>query len=228
MRRLVFVLTMVAMLVVAGPVAASHSGPEELARGRGAVQSTSDVTTGFFAEVCQFGFCFGVFQLATIRTVTETNQTFDFDARLATQTSAHLTTDAHGHMKLNHTSTRTVTVTLDPTIGFVCTDPTFQTIPACPTPGTTTTSEAATVSADVTCLRVVQNRAAIGGHVTKWSGSLPPTRGLLFNATDNTIAGQQLTPDRFLGAFSATVPDICPTPAADQPITKGDIYVQQS
>ena len=80
----------------------------------------------------------------------------------------------------------------------------------------------------MTCLNVVQNRAAIGGHVVKFSGDFPPTRGMLFNATDNTVARQQPAPDEFMGTFVTDVPQTCPAPGADAPITSGDVYVKQS
>ena len=94
--------------------------------------------------------------------------------------------------------------------------------------GSNTTTKQATATADVTCLDVDQNRAAIGGHVVKFSGDFTPTRGMLFNATDNTVARQQTAPDEFIGTFVNDVPETCPPPGADSPITSGDVYVDQS
>jgi hypothetical protein len=53
-------------------------------------------------------------------------------------------------------------------------------------------------------------------------------RGLLFNVTDNTIAGLQPAPDQFSAAYLADAPQECPAPSADHPITSGDIFVDQS
>ena len=112
---------------------------------------------------------------------------------------------------------------------FCNNDPNFYVSGGCPAlSGPSTVTEQATATADVTCLNVVQNRAAIGGHVVKFNGDFTPTRGLLFNATDNTVARQQTAPDRFRGTFVTDVPQTCPPPGADSPITSGDVYVDQS
>ena len=97
-----------------------------------------------------------------------------------------------------------------------------------PALGANTVTQQARATADVTCLNVVHNRAAIGGHVVKFIGNFTPTRGLLFNCTDNTIARQHVAPDQFLGIFVTDVPQTCPVPGADAPITSVDVYVQQS
>jgi hypothetical protein len=70
--------------------------------------------------------------------------------------------------------------------------------PPCPTPShTALPAQNADVTAEVTCLQVVNNTAAVGGHVIKFTGNFTPTRGLLFNRVDNTVAGQQPAPDLF-------------------------------
>lgn len=129
-------------------------------------------------------------------------------------------------MKINYAATTTTVVT---SISSICNNSFFVVVGGCPVPSTTTApTQTATATADVTCLNTVQNRATVGGHVTKFSGNFTPTRGLLFNGTDNTIAGQQVAPDQFARAFMTDVPVVCPPPSADHPITSGDVYVQQS
>jgi hypothetical protein len=84
--------------------------------------------------------------------------------------------------------------------------------------------------AEVTCLRVVNNTAMIGGRVTHLSGNATPARGLLFNVVDNDIANYPFSPlDEFSYTFASQVPQICPVPAFfGSPITQGDIVVEQS
>ena len=79
---------------------------------------------------------------------------------------------------------------------------------ALPLSGPSDVTEQATATADVTCLNVVQNQAAIGGHVVKFSGDFTPTRGLLFNATDNTSLGSRLLPTSSWAPLSPTCPDM--------------------
>jgi hypothetical protein len=133
-------------------------------------------------------------------------------------------------MKLAYKSTVTTTVVADAIYYDYCNNvyPPFYVVGGCPAVGSSTTTKQATATADVTCLNVVQNRAAIGGHVVKFNGDFTPTRGLLFNATDNTVARNQVAPDQFMGTFVTDVPPTCPAPGADSPITSGDVYVQQS
>jgi hypothetical protein len=233
MKRLVaLVLFVFASLALgAGPaMAASHSGPEALAKGDGAVTTSSTQSTPIFRELCSFLYgCLGQFEVAQQVNVTTTEESFDFSAKRGPKTTADDTTDgAFGTMKLTYRSSVTTSVVAGAYYQF-CNDGTFYAVPACPPlSGPTPAGEQnATATADVTCLNVVQNHASIGGHVTKFSGDFTPTRGMLFNATDNTIAKQQTAPDEFLGTFVTDVPATCPAPGADAPITSGDVYVKQ-
>lgn len=211
----------VATLVVtlAGTVQASHGGAEHRASGRGQGSHTTVQRTCFQFVFNPSTFAFG----CATETVTETTATydFDFDARLGAK---HV--DPHGRIRYEVT-TRTV-VTHErtafgeancPFLGGLCAPER--------TVSDTTTEEA--VRADVTCLTVVQNRATIGGHVTRYTGNGTPTRGILLDVTDNTVARQQLAPDEFLATFVTDVPYACPPPnVVKPPITDGDVYVEQS
>jgi hypothetical protein len=162
--------------------------------------------------------CVSFGPVGAIRTTQAVNETFDFNAKLDSNSNL-----ANGKMKLGfHTTSSTDVVSFGNCIPNAA-------APPCPVPGHVSDGapQNADASADVTCLNVVQNRASIGGHVTKFSGDFAPTQGMLFNATDNTIAKQQPVPDQFSGAFVSDVPFTCPPPSADYPITSGDIIVDQ-
>ena len=233
MKRLFAVIPFVLAVLAlgAGPaLAASHSGPEALAKGDGAVTASSTQSTPILRQICDVtGYCYGEYPVANTVNVTTTEESFDFSAKRGPKTTADDTTDgAFGTMKLTYRSTITTSVVADTYYQF-CNDGYFYAIPACPAlSGPTPAGEqTATATAEVTCLNVVQNHASIGGHVVKFSGDFTPTRGMLFNATDNTIAKQQTAPDEFLGTFVTDVPATCPPPGADAPITSGDVYVKQ-
>ena len=242
MKRVLVVLAgmLVALVVGVAPGhAAVHSGPEAYAKGDGQL-STSQVTSTRFVNrtVCK-GDIFGIplcftGDVAIESETSNTTQSFSFSAKRGPKTSATDPTDgAFGKMTL--TTTSTVTSSIAPSVYYsLCGNEEGDTINGyvvggCPplTEPTTSAPRRATATAEVTCLNVVQNRAVIGGHVTKFSGDYAPTRGLLFNATDNTVARQQAAPDQFLGTFVADVPQTCPDPAVDAPISSGDVYVQQ-
>ena len=235
MKRVLALVSCIAAVIAfsSGPAhAGGHSGPEALAKGDGEVSSTATQNQPITRQICDTsGFCYGEFPVVTRVTVTETEESFDFSARLGPKSSTlDPTSGAYGSMKLDYTSTVTTSVVADPTYHQFCNPGGFFYVPGgCPAlSGPSTVTEQATATAEVTCLNVVQNRAAIGGHVVKFSGDFTPTRGLLFNATDNTIARQQVAPDEFLGTFVTDVPQTCPAPGADSPITSGDVYIKQS
>jgi hypothetical protein len=229
-------------LLAAGATAAfagNHNGPQALAKGTGSVTySTVDSTTPINRSVCEFitivgiTICNPIGQLPVAQTVVTTAvvESFDFSARLGpNDTVTDPTSGAFGKMSLDYQATTTTATSLTGTGLAVCNSPTFQVAGGCPAPSSSTApSQTAKATAEVTCLNVVQNRASIGGHVIKFSGNFTPTRGMLFNATDNTVARQQTAPDQFAGSFVSDVPNTCPPPSADAPITDGDIYVQQS
>jgi len=220
-------LFMVLAIVTTPVLAGRQSGPEQLAKGRGAVETTQTTLTFVGREVCFAGTCFFL-TVATVTVTTEISQEFDFDARLGPHESSLLIGEGpSGRIRLTYDVTTTTVVAVTE-IDF-CTFPGVVVVGGCPTFGTTTTNESAIATATVTCLTVVQNRAAIGGHVTKFEGNFPPTRGILLNVTDNTVARQQVGgEDRFLAAFVPDVPYVCPAPVDGHPITDGDIYVDQS
>jgi hypothetical protein len=230
MKRLIVVAATMAALLSLGAgqaLAGNHSGPEALAKGSGALSATTPpVNTPIIGTVCiniPFPFCFPA-QVGNTAVVTSTQESFDFSAKAGPQTLTPIdpTNGPFGTMQITLTSTTTTTVTADPICGS-------GSATGCPTPSTTTSPpQSATATAEVTCLNVVNNTAAIGGHVTKFSGNFPPTRGLLFNAVDNTVARQQVGPDLFDGTFVADAPQVCPAPSGGHPITSGDVYVQQS
>jgi hypothetical protein len=238
--RLFAVLTAALALLVVGaaPVSAgNHNGPQSLAKGSGDVTTTSSQQTGGqFANVCLTSDLFCQFFLTGFQQISSTIQTttvkesFDFSAKLGPNASpTDPTSGATGNMKLSYESSTTTAVVLTPIGSTACNNPAYIVAGGCPTPSSTTSpTQTATATADVTCLNVIQNRASIGGHVIKFSGNFTPTRGMLFNGTDNTIARQQTTPDQFAGSFVSDVPYTCPPPSADAPITSGDVYVQQS
>jgi len=227
MKRFFVVLaSFTTMLALAAGQAAAgnHSGPEAYAKGTGSTGTTGTVTTPIFGcvlDIPPFG-CF-TGQVGQTATTTTTTEDFDFSAKAGPQTLTPLdpTDGPFGTMRLTYHQTVTVTTT-----------PTGPCVPTpglpCPVPGTSTTSKNADVTAEVTCLNVVNNTAAIGGHVIKFSGDFTPTRGLLFNGVDNTVARTQVSPDLFDGAFVADAPQVCPAPSGGHPITSGDVYVDQS
>jgi hypothetical protein len=130
-----------------------------------------------------------------------------------------------GTMKLSLETTQTTTVSA----ASICSGIPSAVVFGCPIPSTQVgPTLRSTATAEVTCLWVVNNRAAIGGHVIRFEGTAVPMRGLLFNVTDNTIAGLQPAPDQFSAAYLADAPQECPAPSADHPITSGDIFVDQS
>lgn len=217
MRRLLLVACAAAAVSAfgAGSAGAFHGGHEYLASGRGETDASTDQTTTQQQCVTFFG---------CVTYVTRVQQTvrerFSFSARQGDPELGQLP-EPHGSMTVDYALSRTVSFSVqDP--GGLCGIFFF-----CPPPSTTTTSQAATASANVTCLTVVNNRAVIGGRVTKFEGDFVPTRGLVFNATDNTIAGQQVAPDGFAATFAPEAPQACPAPSADRPITSGDVTVEQ-
>ncbi len=236
MKRVVVAIFSAAFMVLgtglAPAQAARHSGPESLAKGDGAVTSTSTGTpTPVYRELCEraSNFCSGPYLVATETKTTKTEESFDFSAKLGPKASSlDPTSGAFGSMKLAYKSTVTTTVVADSFYYQFCDGNGFYAPQGCPAAGTSTSTKQATATADVTCLNVVNNHAAIGGHVVKFSGDFTPTRGMLFNATDNTVARQQPAPDQFMGTFVTDAPQTCPPPGADSPITSGDVYVDQS
>ena len=234
-RPVIAVLVLMAMFAAGTmPVLAGRqSGPEQLAKGRGAIESTTTETYYPVSTICYAGteppFCPNFDIVATITTTTHVRQTFDFDARQGPQDSSLDPADGpSGRIKLTQETTTTVVTALTGPGENFCNREDLFVLEGCPEPGTITTTETITATANVTCLTVVQNRAAIGGHVIRWSGETPPTRGVLLNVTDNTVARQQLTQDRFVAAYTADVPYTCPAPVEAPYITEGDIYVDQS
>jgi len=202
-----------AATILASGAAAHHSGPEDVAKGRGATEVTTSGSaasvTGvscipetfvpvFFVEVC-------------VQATTTTAQSFDFDAVLSSQEASTPLGEPHGHMKLSVSRTQTVR-----------TGTAFTPITE------TTTTDQFTATADVTCLTVVNNKATLSGRVTKFQGNIPPQRGLFFDVTDNTIARQQVAPDQFAGTLHAEALQACPAPTSGAPITKGDILVEDN
>jgi hypothetical protein len=82
------------------------------------------------------------------------------------------------------------------------------------------------VTAEVTCLQVVGNRATIGGRITRQRGS--SASGLLFDVTDNTLAsGVQNGLDVFNYELLEQVPQVCQAPTgAGQNLVDGDLTVE--
>jgi len=220
--------------------AARHSGPEVLAKGSGQVSTSKTQNAPIVRTFCRTEYIIGIpfpncfpAEVAQQRTVTETAQSFSFSAKLGPKTSTLDTTDgAFGKMNLTTSTSVTRSVVAGQYYAYCSApqgDPDGYIVGGCPPlSGPSTTSEQSKATADVTCLNVLQNRAAVGGHVVKYSGDNPPSRGLLFNATDNTVAWQQTAPDRFLGTYMSEVLHPCPAPSTDAPITSGDILVDQS
>lgn len=242
MKRVIVVFSIIFLAVVvamAPAQAASHSGPESLAKGDGQVSTSQTQNTPIYRTFCETLYIIGIpylncfpVEVARQVTVTETAQSFSFTAKLGPKTSTLDPTDgAFGKMNLTTTTSVTTSVVAGAYYAY-CSRPQGDpsgfiqgTCPQLSPPSTSTQQDKAT--ADVTCLNVVQNRATVGGHVVKFSGDNAPNRGLLFNATDNTVAQEQTAPDRFLGTFATDVPQTCPAPGADAPITSGDVYVKQ-
>lgn len=84
------------------------------------------------------------------------------------------------------------------------------------------------VTAEVTCLSVLNNTAQIVGEVTRTHG--PGTTGatfVLISATDSGKFGT--TPDLFSGGFGfGTVPDACVAGPGFTPVADGEIVVHDS
>lgn len=234
MKRLIVVTATFAAFLVVGAsqaVAGNHSGPEALAKGTGATTASQTVTTPIYGLVCLTAFpgiCFSA-PVGNSVAVTTTQESFDFSAKSGPQSLTPIdpTDGPYGTMKITLTSSTSTAVS--PDAGY-CSNFGYYVPGGCPVPSSTTgPTQNATATAEVTCLNVVNNTAAIGGHVTKFSGNFTPTAGLLFNAVDNTVAGQQVGgPDLFDSAFVAQAPQVCPPPSGGHPITSGDIYVDQS
>jgi hypothetical protein len=88
---------------------------------------------------------------------------------------------------------------------------------------------AADIRGVVTCLRVVGNRAAIGGEITQARGDNPFLEvgdGVLIYVADN---GEPGTANDGLELFSqAAPPTVCPPPGATAPITGGNYVVHDA
>lgn len=215
-RPLALASAVVLAAVLTGSALATHGGAQHRALGNGSASAETTTQTPIFA-LCGF---FSVIVVGSTTTTTTTAETFVFDSRLTTEEAEDvILAEPHGHMRIDYqqTTARTSQFNLPPGCTLITPIPPNQTI-----------SRSATASADVTCLTIVNNRATIGGRVTRFEGDFTPTRGLLFNATDNTIAKQQVAPDQFAAAFVAEAPQVCPAPTADHPITDGDILVEES
>jgi hypothetical protein len=224
MRRL-FALGTAAVIAaaLAGTAHATHGGAEHRAVGHGAAAADETTSVTLLTPCLGFTGAITLQPTPTVTTRSQISETFDFDSRLTTEEAEDvLLSEPHGHMRIAYAETVTTTLTFNiPPGQLFCFFGNNL-----PQPGTT--SRSATATADVTCLRVVGSRAAIGGHITRWEGDFPPTRGVLFNATDNTVAGQQLARDQFAASFVAETPQVCPAPSADHPITEGDVSVHES
>ena len=234
MKRLIVGAATVAALLSLGAgqaLAGNHSGPEALAKGTGAVSVTEAPYQSITGCVSVFDFggqllCVGYGEVGRIVTTTSTQESFDFSAKAGPQTLTPIdpTNGPFGTMRLTFHQTSSV----DTVAYGNCIPNAIGSVP-CPSPShTDLAAKNADVTAEVTCLNVVNNTAAIGGHVIKFSGDFTPTRGLLFNGVDNTVARQQVGPDLFDSAFVADAPQVCPAPSGGHPITSGDIYVGQS
>lgn len=203
-----------ATTILATGAAANHSGPEDVAKGRGATEVTVSGGTASISGVsCLPESFIPIFSVGEVCVhVTQTTaQTFDFDAVLSSQEASTPLGEPHGHMKLSFSRTATTRV------GTAFT-PITQ----------TTTTLGFTATADVTCLTVVNNKATLSGRVTKFAGDVPPQRGLFFDVTDNTIARQQVAPDQFAGALQPEALQVCPAPTSGAPLTRGDILVEDN
>jgi hypothetical protein len=229
MRVFAFLAVMVGLLVTAS--ASAGTSNDAFTKGSGAVSTTDTQSTPIYRSVFDIlGTDYGQFPVANSVAVTTTDESFTFNAKRSSQASSvDPTAGASGSMRLSYQASTTTTVSIDPAFAGICAGGFLYVPGGCPVPSSSTSpAQTATATADVTCLNVVQNHASIGGFVTKFQGNFTPMRGMLFNATDNTIAKQQPTQDRFAGSFASDVPYTCPPPGADAPITSGDVYVQQS
>jgi len=231
MKRLIVVAAAMAALLSLGAgqaFAGNHSGPEANTKGTGALTSMASSSVPIIGCTLVspfFGFCLSFGPVGETRTSTTTSEEFDYAAKAGPQTLTPLdpTDGPFGTLRLTYHQTGAID-----TIVYGNCVPSMST-PPCPTPShTNLAAKNADVTAEVTCLQVLNNQAAIGGHVTRFSGDFTPTRGLLFNGTDNTVAGQQPTADLFDASFLADAPQECPVPTPGHPITSGDIYVDQS
>jgi hypothetical protein len=86
------------------------------------------------------------------------------------------------------------------------------------------------VTAEVTCLTVVGNRAAIGGRIKSAFGVFTFGRSVVFHVVDNTLPnGENPVPDLFAQIVSADpAPQVCPPPIDGFPLTSGDVVVEQN
>ena len=93
-RVFVVCFTAILMTVIVGLAparAASHSGPESLAKGNGAVSSTDTQTEhDHEADLRPLQLFRAVYPVATQVTVTETEESFDFSAKLGPKTSTRI------------------------------------------------------------------------------------------------------------------------------------------
>ena len=219
-RTAAFAAVALSALMFSGTAPANHSGPEDIAKGRGeTAASSSAIALSSFGNTLFPGFTCGdpvIVQFYPADTCTQvttsSSSAFDFDARLSGQEATTPLGEPHGQMKLSVSTTTTTQVF----VAGVAQSP------------ANSVSSSYTATAEVTCLLVVNNRAAISGRVTRFSGTGTPQRGLLFNATDNAIAGTQVAPDEFAGTFVPEPLQVCPAPGADAPITKGDILIEMN
>src|SRR6478672_13785596 len=176
MKRLIVVAAATAALLSLGAgqaVAGNHSGPEALAKGTGALTVTQAPYQSITGCVQAVDFGFGLFcvtygEVGRIITTTRTEESFDFSAKSGPQslTPVDPTDGPFGTMRL----TMHQTASVDTVVFGNCIPNAFGSTP-CPTPShTDLAAKNADVTADVTCLNVVNNTASIGGHVIKFSG----------------------------------------------------------
>lgn len=220
MRRftILVVASLAAFGVFAGAGAANHSGPEDVAKGRGT--QTDELVVGIvgslFFPSCTDPGAIDVQEesgLVCFQNIRATSVSFDFDAQLSSQEASTPLGEPHGHMKMSFL--------------FEVTSQTFDAgVPI--TPVRVFSSQSFSATADVTCLTVVNNKATLSGRVTRFEGNVPPQRGLFFDVTDNTIARQQVAPDQFAGALQPEALQVCPAPTSGSPITRGDILVEDN
>ena len=142
-RVFVVCFTTILMTLIVGLAparAASHSGPEALAKGTGAVSSTDNQYQPITRELCHIvtNTCSGPWQVATQITTTETEESFDFSAKLGPKSSTlDPTSGAFGSMKLTYKSTVTTNVVEDFYYQFCNPSPGFYAPQGCPALGPT-------------------------------------------------------------------------------------------
>jgi hypothetical protein len=206
--------------VFVGAAQAHHSGPEDVAKGRGEI--TDELARGIlsFGGTPPFPNCTDPGAIAgaspgelCFQNITTQKVSFDFDAVLSSQETSTPLGEPHGHMKLSFEFTETSQIFEDGApIG----------------PVITVSSQSYSATADVTCLTVLNNKATLSGRVTRFEGNVPLQRGLFFDVTDNTIARQQVAPDQFAGTLQPEALQVCPAPTSGTPITRGDILVEDN